>query len=120
MTRINYANLGAVAKAEQERVGKYKAMLMVCAGTGCVSAKAFPLIDSLKAQLTERGLDKDFLVVATGCNGFCGQGPIMVVQPEGVFYQKLKEQDVTRVIEEHLVGGKPVQELMYAEIQGLH
>ncbi len=116
MTQINFSNLGAAATAEQKRLAGYKAMLMVCTGTGCVSAKAFSLLDNLKEEISKRDLDKDFLVVGTGCNGFCGQGPILVVQPEGVFYQRLKKTDMARIVEEHLIGGKPVEDLMHRDL----
>ena len=72
----------------------YGAALMVCAGTACVANKSMSLIDHLKRELMNRGLTGKYLVVPTGCNGFCAQGPIMVVQPEGVFYQKLKPEDL--------------------------
>jgi len=116
MTRIDFENLASTAKAERDRVSGYKSMLMVCAGTGCVSAKAFTLIDALREEISRRGLERDYLVVATGCNGFCGQGPIMVVQPQGIFYQKLTKEDVARVVEEHLAGGKPVEDLMFHDL----
>ncbi|MBI5241407.1 MAG: SLBB domain-containing protein [Elusimicrobia bacterium] len=90
-------------------------MLMVCTGTGCVSAKGFSIRDSLKAELKARKLDDRFLVVGTGCNGFCAAGPIIVVQPEGVFYHKVKEADVAAIVSEHLVGGKVVERLLYKD-----
>jgi NADH:ubiquinone oxidoreductase subunit F (NADH-binding)/(2Fe-2S) ferredoxin len=113
MKRIDLSNLEAVAGAERERLGRYKAMLMVCTGTGCVSAKAFSIRDGLRAALEQRGLRDDYLVVGTGCNGFCGQGPIMVVQPEGVFYQKLGPEHLERIVDEHLVGGTPVADCLF-------
>ncbi len=116
MTQINFANLGSAAATEQKRLAGYKAMLMVCTGTGCVSAKAFSLQDALKEEISKRDLDKDFLVVGTGCNGFCGQGPILVVQPEGVFYQRLKKTDMVRIVEEHLIGARPVEDLMHRDL----
>ncbi len=117
MTRIDLSNLAAVAGSERERLGRYKAMLMVCTGTGCVSAKAFSIRDGLRAALEKRGLQNDYLVVGTGCNGFCGQGPILVVQPEGVFYQKLKTEHIERIIDEHLVGGVPVADCLFHDFQ---
>ena len=51
--------------------------------------------------------------MATGCNGFCERGPILLVQPDGIFYQRLKPADVPRLVEEHLIKGRPVQSLMY-------
>jgi len=91
----------------------YKAHLMICAGTGCISAKAYVIKDLLEKEIQKKGLEKDFAVVQTGCNGFCAQGPIVVVQPEGIFYQKIAENDVPLIVEEHLIKGTPVKKLMY-------
>jgi NADH:ubiquinone oxidoreductase subunit F (NADH-binding)/(2Fe-2S) ferredoxin len=86
---------------------------MVCAGTGCVSNGSLKLKEALDNEVRERGLEEEVLVVTTGCNGFCGQGPIMVVQPDGTFYQRLTVQDVPHLVEEHLLKGRPVRSLMY-------
>ncbi len=117
MSKITLKDLQVVAKQEQDRLKGYKAMLMVCTGTGCVTTKAFDLLATLKDELASRKLDKDYLAVGTGCNGFCGQGPVMVVQPEGVFYQLLKKEDMARVVEEHLLGGKPVEDFMFHDFK---
>lgn len=107
--------LKKLASDAQKKADSYKASLMVCAGTACVANNSFSLIKTLKKELKARGLEKKFLVVPTGCNGFCEKGPIMVVQPEGVFYQKLKEKDVSEIIESHLIGKKPVTRLLYVD-----
>ncbi len=91
----------------------YRTHLMVCAGTGCVSNGALRLKEALEKEVRKRGLGDEVLVVTTGCNGFCGQGPIMVVQPDGVFYQRLKIEDVPYLVEEHLLKGRPVKKLMH-------
>ncbi len=49
----------------------------------------------------------------TGCNGFCAAGPIMVVYPGGIFYQRIKAEDVPEIITEHLINGKPLERLMF-------
>ena len=87
--------------------------LMVCAGTGCVSNKVFKVEEALKVQLREHGLEDEVEVVMTGCNGFCAQGPVMVVKPDDVFYQLLSEEFVPRLVEEHFLKGRPVKELMF-------
>lgn len=92
----------------------YAAALMVCAGTACVANRSMGLIEHLKRELMNRGLADKYLVVPTGCNGFCAQGPIMVVQPEGVFYQKLTPEDLPEIIDNHLEGGEPVERLLYS------
>jgi len=116
VTQIDFKSLGSLAAKERERLAGYKGMLMVCTGTGCVSTKAFSIRDGLAKELAAKGLDKEWLVVGTGCNGFCGQGPIMVVQPEGVFYQHLTEKNLPRIVEEHLMGGTPVADCLYQDI----
>jgi NADH-quinone oxidoreductase subunit F len=94
---------------------QYKGMLMVCTGTGCVAAGGFQVRDRLQELLDEKGLTKDFLVVGTGCNGFCAMGPIIVVQPGGIFYQKVKEEDLNEIVDDHLLGGRPVERLLHKD-----
>ena len=91
----------------------YRMHLMVCAGTGCVSNDSFKVKDALEMELAKRGLENEVQVVTTGCNGFCAAGPLMVVQPEGIFYQQVKESDVPHLVEEHFLKGRPVKKLMY-------
>ena len=91
----------------------YRTYLMVCAGTGCVANQSMKVRDRLRAEIRKHGLQDEVAVVTTGCNGFCAVGPIMVVQPEGIFYQLLKETDVPYLVEEHLLKGRPVKELLY-------
>jgi len=86
---------------------------MVCAGTGCVSNHSFEIKEALEKELSKRNLRTEVQVVMTGCNGFCGAGPILVVQPDNVFYQKLKKSDIPHLVEEHLFKGRPVKKLMY-------
>ncbi len=110
---MNINELISIQQSAGKEYDSYKSALMVCAGTACVANKALPLIDALKEELLKRGLERKYLVVPTGCNGFCAQGPIMVVQPEGIFYQKLTAEDLGEVIDQHLEGGKPVERLLY-------
>jgi NADH:ubiquinone oxidoreductase subunit F (NADH-binding)/(2Fe-2S) ferredoxin len=91
----------------------YRANLMVCSGTGCVSNHSFKIRDALEQELEKHGLQDEIKVVLTGCNGFCANGPIVVVQPEGIFYQMLTVEDIPHLVEEHLLKGRPVTKLMY-------
>ncbi|MDP2887225.1 MAG: NADH-ubiquinone oxidoreductase-F iron-sulfur binding region domain-containing protein [Ignavibacteria bacterium] len=91
----------------------YRTYLMVCAGTGCVANQSMKVKDKLEGEIRRRGLQDEVSVVTTGCNGFCAVGPLMVVQPDGIFYQLLKETDIPFLVEEHLIKGRPVKELLY-------
>ena len=93
---------------------KYKASLMICAGTGCVSAGSLTLKELLDKKLKEKGLQDKYLVVPTGCNGFCAQGPILVIQPQGIFYQKVSSEDIPDIIES-LESGTYVERLLYKD-----
>jgi len=92
---------------------KYRSHLLVCTGTGCVSNGAFEVKKALEDELRKHGLDTEIQVIGTGCNGFCERGPVMLVQPEGIFYQQLTVEDIPRLVEEHFLKGRPVESLMY-------
>ena len=72
--------------------------LMLCTGTGCVAGGALKLKTSLEQEIARQALQGRVSIVATGCNGFCGQGPLMVVAPDSTFYGWLKPDDVPRLV----------------------
>ncbi|MEA2030484.1 MAG: NADH-quinone oxidoreductase subunit NuoF [candidate division Zixibacteria bacterium] len=87
--------------------------LMLCGGTGCVSGGSYKIKDALEKELEKHNLTDEVAVVMTGCNGFCAQGPVMVVKPDGIFYQLLKVKDIPHLVEEHMLKGRPVEKLMF-------
>ncbi|MHB8054714.1 MAG: (2Fe-2S) ferredoxin domain-containing protein, partial [Candidatus Aminicenantales bacterium] len=92
---------------------QYRTHLLVCAGTGCVSCGSFKIKEALEKEIRKRNLEDEVLIVATGCNGFCERGPILMVHPDGIFYQQLKVEDIPHLVEEHILKGRPVKRLMY-------
>ncbi len=96
-------------------MARYRSHIMVCGGTGCVSAQAEEIINSLKSELKNHGYDNEIKVVKTGCFGFCGQGPIIKIHPENVFYVKVKPEDAAEIVAEHIVKGRRVERLLYEE-----
>jgi len=95
-------------------VKEFRSYCMVCAGTACVSNRSFQIKKALEEEIEKQDLGDEVAVVTTGCNGFCAVGPLMAVQPEGIFYQQLTEEDIPYLVEEHLLKGRPVKRLMYA------
>ncbi len=89
--------------------------IMVCGGTGCVSSDSEKLITLFKEKLSSVGYEKEINVIRTGCFGFCGQGPIVKIHPDNVFYVQVKLDDVDEIIEEHIVKGRIVKRLLYEE-----
>lgn len=88
---------------------------MMCAGTGCIASGSLEVRKALEEEIKRRGLEEDVQIVLTGCNGFCAMGPIMVVYPEGIFYNRLKPDHIPRFVEEHVLKGRPVKDLMFEE-----
>jgi len=85
----------------------------VCAGTACVSAGAFEVIKALRKELQRHGLQEEMIVVPTGCNGFCENGPLVLFQPEDILYRRVRVEDIPLLVEEHCLKGRPVPSLMY-------
>jgi len=88
---------------------------MLCSGTGCHSSGSRAFHKALDEALAAHKLDKEIKVVETGCNGFCAVGPVMLVQPEGIFYQRLTPEVAPLLVEEHFLKGRPVEKLLYKE-----
>ena len=87
--------------------------VLVCGGTGCTSSGSPAIREHLENELKKQGLDEEIKVVQTGCFGLCALGPIMIVYPEGTFYSRVTEDDVTEIVSEHLLKGRPVERLVY-------
>jgi len=93
---------------------KKQRTIFICEGTGCVSGKSNEIRQALEKEVAELGL-QDVKVDFTGCHGFCEQGPIAIIEPEGIFYTHLTIDDVRDIVEDHLINGKPVERLFYRE-----
>lgn len=96
---------------------RFRAHVLVCAGAGCISSGCFEVEKALKKSLAEHNLDQEIKVVQTGCIGTCDLGPLMVIYPEGVFYQKVEPTDVEEIVTEHLLKGKVVQRLLFRDLK---
>jgi len=90
-------------------------VVIICQGTGCVSSESPRILDALKENISQQGLSDAIRTKLSGCHGFCEQGPIVIIEPEGVFYCKVKLDDVPEIAESHLKSGKHVERLFYRD-----
>ena len=91
----------------------YRSHILVCAGTNCHAGKSEGFIEYFEAKIKENGLDEEVKVVKTGCFGLCAFGPVVVVYPEGVFYEMVDDAGVARIFDEHIMKGRIVTDLVY-------
>lgn len=98
-----------------ERRKELRKRIRVCTGTGCHSQGSRRLVDVFQQELESRGLTREYMVVPTGCNGFCACGPIVVIEPEEVFYQRVKPEQVRAIVERSVVGDEIIEELLYVD-----
>jgi (2Fe-2S) ferredoxin len=77
----------------------------------CTSKGSPELVKAFKAALKSRGLGDEIRAQKSGCLDNCENGCSVVVYPEGVWYGHVQKGDVDQIVEEHLVGGKPVDRL---------
>ena len=94
-----------------------KPCVTICSGTGCQACGCQAVTDSFRAELEKHGLADQVDILTTGCHGFCERGPVVVIKPEGIFYERMQSEDVPEVVEETLVNGRVVERLLYEDPQ---
>lgn len=92
-----------------------RANVLICAGSACVSSRAYDFKDALLEALEEAGIREEVNVVDTGCVGTCDLGPVAIVYPDGIFYVHLKPEDAKDIVNEHLLKGRVVNRLLYKQ-----
>ncbi|MEM2868845.1 MAG: NADH-quinone oxidoreductase subunit NuoF [Thermoplasmata archaeon] len=89
--------------------------LALCRGTGCCAHGSLKVADALREELRKRGLEERAELLLTGCHGFCERGPILVIRPMDIFYQRVRPEDVPEVVEETVLNGRVVERLLYTD-----
>lgn len=106
-----------MSKLEKPKMMSYARHMLVCVGPRCTEEdEAQELFDSLGEKFKAAGIDKGEQRVKrtrTHCFATCKSGPIISIQPDGIWYYNVTEANLDRIINEHLVGGQPVEDLIY-------
>ena len=120
-------DLEAHRKQFREIMEKYKARVVVCGGTGCMANGYGEIIEEFHRVMKEKGLSyavaeakekADCYMAKSGCQGFCQMGPLVTIYPQEMLYVKVRPEDVAEIVETTLIGGKPVERLLYRDHEG--
>lgn len=88
--------------------------LFFCLGPKCCQAsEGEELWKIVKQRVRELGLN--VMRTKAGCFRICTEGPWMVVYPDGIWYSRITPERLERILQEHVIGGKPVDEWIVAE-----
>jgi NADP-reducing hydrogenase subunit HndC len=91
--------------------------VVICHGTGCMANGGAKVTHAFKEILGAAGIDAKVMpgIKTTGCHGFCSRGPLVIIRPQGLFYQRVQPRDVKEIVERTLVAGEPVERLLYKD-----
>jgi NADH:ubiquinone oxidoreductase subunit F (NADH-binding)/(2Fe-2S) ferredoxin len=115
MAKINVTKLEEIRTRLVEAREEEKTCITVCGGTGCHAYGCLKVADAFKEEILERGLQDEVTLRLTGCHGFCERGPIVVIQPDGIFYQRIQLDDIPEVMSETVLQKKIIPRLLYVE-----
>jgi (2Fe-2S) ferredoxin len=117
LRRKNFLFFVSLHNYNFNRPMRYTHHAFICTNlSSCAQHDAEKIQKYLKSRLQELGLHKEIRANKSGCLDGCAYSPVTVIYPEGIWYRLLTEDDAERVLQEHLIGGKPVEALMVREL----
>ncbi len=115
MKRINTpAELEALRTAILQSRDPSKPCITVCAGTGCSASGAEDVLAAFREELKKKGLSHKLELKRTCCHGFCERGPLVVLSPGRIFYQRVQPDDVPAILAS-MTNGHLVEHLLYID-----
>ena len=108
---------------------KLKRRIIICGGTGCIANGSMKVRDAMVRELEKVGEKVEVLIEQeiegepfdgtyiskSGCQGFCQKGPLMRIEPEGIFYCHVKPEDAAEIVNVTLLGGEIIDRLVYVD-----
>jgi NADH-quinone oxidoreductase subunit F len=116
MPRINSpAELEEFRKQILSQRDDLRPCITLCSGSACHATGSEKVANAIFKELENHGLTDSVEVRRTGCHGFCEQGPIVVIYPEGICYLKVKPEDICEIISHTFKEKKLVERLLYVD-----
>jgi len=111
----NLTDLKQIKESIIKKAKTGRQLITVCGGTGCHASGCKKVIDTFNREIKKRDIENKVEFKVTGCHGFCEKGPIVVIHPKGIFYQKVQPQDIKEILSETVLAGKIIDRLLYVD-----
>ncbi|MBQ7261200.1 MAG: 4Fe-4S binding protein [Lachnospiraceae bacterium] len=118
-------DLSDIRAKAQERIRNIRCRILICAGTGCLAGGSLKIYEKL-CELCGKDPDAEIVfgpevahtadktdIQKSGCHGFCEMGPLVRIEPYNYLYIKVKPEDCDEIYNTTVLGGKPVERLLY-------
>jgi (2Fe-2S) ferredoxin len=92
-------------------VSSTQKQVLICQNKTCRRAKAQAVLAAFQAHHLP-----DWEIVASSCLGQCGNGPMVLILPEQVWYGRVHPDEVPAIVDRHLRGGVPIQAMLYRKV----
>ena len=123
------SEVAAIREQCKAALDRRKTTFRVCAGTACIAGGSLEVYEELKKQIQQRGINVDVELLfeggeaeagasTSGCHGFCQMGPLVRVEPQGTFYNKVKVENVPDIITATLEKQGVVEDLLFENQDG--
>ncbi len=107
--------LEALRKSIIEKRDPNKPCIAICSGTGCLAYGCLDIITAFKKEVKSRKLEAEVDIRATGCPGFCERGALLTIYPQGIFYQRVKIEDIPEIVSQTILKGEIIDRLLYVD-----
>jgi len=114
-TLTNNDELEELRKSIVRNKDPNKPCISICSGTGCHASGCEKVTEYFRDELDKKELRDKVDIRTTGCHGFCEQGPIVVIHPRGIFYRKVKPEDVQEIISDTIINDRIIDRLLYVD-----
>ncbi len=113
--KVDIEKFDELRKRISEERQKQKTCITVCSGTGCHAYGCVKVAQAFIREIKEQKLQDSVEVRTTGCHGFCERGPIVVIQPQGIFYQRIQLKNIKEVISRTIKKNELIDKLLYVD-----
>ncbi|MFO7839865.1 MAG: NADH-quinone oxidoreductase subunit NuoF [Desulfosalsimonadaceae bacterium] len=104
-----------IGKLQAQAESPDKGLISLCSGPGCIIHRSDNIRDALIEEMEKHGIADQYEIRLTGCHGYCEQGPIMVVDPGGIFYPRIKIENIPEIVEKTLVNKEPAEKFLFKD-----